>query len=109
MSFATLHSPKLSLTSSFGSSLNLAEHLDDSEIWQAYTRRKSSLKKGGKSPKQLPHPLRPPDEETPLVPPTKEEAQAALLQKECVSLSLLVTILVVTLGSSFQFGYGTGV
>ena len=106
MSLATLHSPKLSLTSSFGSSLNLAEHLDESEIWQIYSKKQS------KSPKQHP----PLGENTPLIGITDDTtiddvdgATRILQKKERISLTLLVTILVVTFGSSFQFGYGTGV
>ena len=111
MSFATLHSPKLSLTSSFGSSLNLAEHQHDEAdlLSQIYNRQAS------KSPRQ--HPPTPKNEHSPLIPSTDDMIAAdnedayilQLQQKECVSVSLLVTILVVTLGSSFQFGYGTGV
>ncbi|KAL7529530.1 hypothetical protein ACHAWF_003015 [Thalassiosira exigua] len=111
MSLASLHSPKLSLTSSFGSSLNLAENFDESEIWQIYSYKKSlSFKKSPKIQNQ--HPLVP-GEKTPLIDTTAEAADAAtillLQEKESVSVALFVTVLVVTLGSSFQFGYGTGV
>ena len=109
MSFTTLHSPKLSLTSSFGSSLNLAEHLNESEIWQAFTRRQSSLKLKKAQKQQhatLPTSL---GEKTPLMSASDHIDQLLLKEKESISLTLLVTICVVTLGSSFQFGYGTGV
>ena len=68
------------------------------------------------------------DEETPLVPPTTPDTSQGSLhahelyhsdnerhgsdlehKDERLSWTLLVTVFVVTLGSSFQFGYGTGV
>lgn len=65
MSFTTLHSPKLSLTSSFGSSLNLAEHQHDEAdlLSQIYNRQAS------KSPRQ--HPPTP-NEHSPLIPSTDD-------------------------------------
>lgn len=63
-----------------------------------------------KSPQQQQHPL---GEKTPLIATddttADEDAARILHEKERISLTLLVTIVVVTLGSSFQFGYGTGV
>ena len=106
MSLTTLHKPKLSLTSSYGSNLNLA--VSESDILLQ------------RSPRQQRH-IGPPRETTPLIGTKKraatsidEEAAARhkippplLLQQEQISLTLLITISVVTLGSSFQFGYGT--
>lgn len=106
MSLTTLHKPKLSLTSSYGSNLNLA--VSESDILLQ------------RSPRQQQRHLGPPRETTPLLGTKRssttidEEAAARhkippplLLQQEQISLTLLITISVVTLGSSFQFGYGT--
>ena len=91
MSLSTLHNAKLSLTSSFRGSLN-SDHVDEPELWLSF--RKAASKRPG--------------EKTPLI---KEEdrADSQLKDKETISLTLLATIFIVTLGSSFQFGYGTGV
>ena len=130
MSLSTFHSPKLSLTKSFGSSLNIAEFQEYGEFEKCLKRRISSRKQLSSKPgdeeskSQLDTPLHPlkrddhckaasADEETPLLirphEPDEKESFESILEKEQISGTLVVTILIVTLGSSFQFGYGTGV
>ena len=91
MSLSTLHNAKLSLTSSFRGSLN-SDHVDEPELWISF--RKTASKRPG--------------EKTPLIKEV-DRTDSQLKDKETISLTLLMTIFIVTLGSSFQFGYGTGV
>ncbi len=130
MSLSSFHSPKLSLTKSFGSSLNLAEVCEDLGDFERLKRRLSSKKKSltkladdGTGSEMVPswtHPLKrdasekvTPDEETPLITGNGEKNEddsfEEIMEKEQINFTLLLTIFVVTLGSSFQFGYGTGV
>mmetsp|Transcript_20395 Transcript_20395/g.39296 ORF Transcript_20395/g.39296 Transcript_20395/m.39296 type:complete len:570 (-) Transcript_20395:220-1929(-) len=130
MSLSSFHSPKLSLTKSFGSSLNLAEVCEDLGDFERLKRRLSSKKKSltkladdGSGSELVPtgtHPFKrdaservPPDEETPLITENGEKMESDsfedVMEKEQINFTLLLTIFIVTLGSSFQFGYGTGV
>lgn len=102
MSLATLHNPQLALTSSFGGSLRAWNRPKESDLILQSLRKKHA-------------PLSLLNESTPLVnsssssaPETSDET-ADITDKERINLTLLTTILVVTLGSSLQFGYGTGV
>ncbi|KAG7352047.1 major facilitator superfamily sugar transporter [Nitzschia inconspicua] len=102
MSLTSSHSPKLSLSGSYTSSLRLTK----SEAQNIRHVRHSSLPKG------LINSL---NETTPLkvseVNNVKEGSAEETGPDEPheLSLTLITTILVVTIGSSLQFGYGTGV
>jgi hypothetical protein len=103
MSLATLHNPQLALTSSFGGGLRASNRPKESDIIL------QSLRKKHAPPLLLLN-----NESTPLVAPeiiSESDATGAndITEKERINATLLTTILVVTLGSSFQFGYGTGV
>ncbi|CAB9514104.1 family 2, facilitated glucose transporter member [Seminavis robusta] len=104
MSLSAAHSPKLGMSGSFGSSHCLTQA---EEANLKLHRKTYSLPK---------------DENSPLLPPSKkppspssvkdiELGQDSPRQKKDARLSksLLTTIVVVTIGSSLQFGYGTGV
>ena len=98
MSLYASHSPKLSLTGSFASSLNLAEY-QQQEVEEGRARERLQ-----QSPRI--------DERTPLKPLPQDERELSpsiSSSSTTLNVTLLVTILVVTLGSSFQFGYATGV
>lgn len=90
------HSPRLGMSGSYGSSLCVTQ------AEQAY--RKTFAQ-------QVPHA----NDTTPLVPPPPpspqdlESEESRHHHEAHLSYTLLLTILVVTIGSSFQFGYGTGV
>ena len=96
MSLTSGASPKLSFSGSYSSSLRQLRLAGESEkkIFSSLTHR-SSIPKGPE-----------PDEGSPLVP--KQQGQPAEPPQK-LNMTLLITILVVTIGSSFQFGYGTGV
>lgn len=99
MSLYASHSPKLSLTGSFASSLNLAEY-QQQEVEEGRARERRLRQ----SPRI--------DERTPLKPLPQDEREPSpsiSCSSTTLNATLLITILVVTLGSSFQFGYATGV
>lgn len=92
MSLAGLHSPHVSMSSDFSSTLGLADLMADYEAEQQGTR----------IPPQSPRI----DERTPfLVNGAQKEKERAPTR---LNATLLLTIVVVTIGSSFQFGYATG-
>ncbi len=86
MSYSGIHSPHVSMSSNFSSSLGLAEMLGEYEA-----QERAALQR---SPRI--------DENTPLMNGNGHEKQ-----QDGVKLNdtLLLTIVVVTIGSSFQFGY----
>ena len=83
MSLSGLHSPHISMSSDFSSALDLREYEQQEEL-QA---RKIA------------------NENTPLIVANGSHHKHAA---GTLNTTLLVTILAVTIGSSFQFGYGTG-
>jgi hypothetical protein len=83
MSLSGMHNPKGSMSSDFSSSLGLAELLKE---YEREDKMEASLRI---------------DEGTPLVNGGKDD-------RVRLNMTLLLTIIVVTVGSSFQFGYGTG-
>lgn len=86
MSLSGMHSPHVSMSSDFSSSLGLAELLEDYQEEQCAC-----------SPRI--------DEHSPLVMSNGSHHK----QQERLNATLLLTIIVVTIGSSLQFGYATGV
>jgi sugar porter (SP) family MFS transporter len=102
MSLYAVHTPKLGMSGSFGSSHSLTQ------AEQANRNKTSSLPHVKRVHYQA-------NENTPLVPtpsPSTQDLECGEppFQDEAhLSNTLLVTIIVVTMGSSFQFGYGTGV
>lgn len=104
MSLASSHSPKLSLSGSYTSRLRLTK--SEAKSFQ-HVRH-------GSFPSSLVYSI---NETTPLTISQGEEKEVGLTEPEAkeeakpldLNMTLLVTILVVTIGSSLQFGYGTGV
>jgi hypothetical protein len=84
MSLSALYSPQVSMSSDFSSSYGLAELLKE---YEREDKRESS-------PRRI-------DENTPLTNGGKDNRLR-------LNMTLIMTILVVTIGSSFQFGYATG-
>lgn len=84
MSLSALYSPQVSMSSDFSSSYGLAELLKE---YEREDKRESS-------PRRI-------DENTPLTNGGKDNRLR-------LNMTLILTILVVTIGSSFQFGYATG-
>eukprot|EP00957_Ditylum_brightwellii_P188625 14359646-Ditylum_brightwellii.AAC.2 len=109
MSLTASNSAQMKLSGSFGSSLNLAEWTNETEVTEdiiAEIRQSelSTVPLDGEyycyhDEKKSAHA----DEETPLMAKKANRAQGQL------NATLLTTVIVVTIGSSFQFGYGTGV
>ena len=98
MSLTSSSSPKLSFSGSYSSSLrNLRLAESERSQFESLTHRSSA-------PNIL-------DEGSPLI--SKKQggggSGATDERQEKINLTLIMTILVVTIGSSFQFGYGTGV
>ena len=89
MSLTGMHTPHVSMSSNFSSSLGLAELLAEYEHEERVMQQSPRI-----------------DERTPFL-GTKGTHQH---QRHPVALNatLLLTIIVVTIGSSFQFGYATG-
>jgi hypothetical protein len=89
MSLTSSYSPKLTLTKSFGSHLALAEAGEANASYQ-YSSNEKKVDYSG--------------ETTPLLVANKG-AESSSVE---LNATLLTTIFVITVGSSFQFGYGTG-
>jgi len=95
MSLSQAHSPHMSMSQSYGSSLALAAYVAEVEVHK----------------QKYPTDSIDSDEQTPL---TSSSDEGALSSKEGkvvkprLNATLLTTITVVTIGSSLQFGYGTG-
>jgi hypothetical protein len=89
MSLTSSYSPKLTLTKSFGSHLALAEAGEENASYQ-YSSNEKKVDYSG--------------ETTPLLVANKG-AESSSVE---LNATLLTTIFVITVGSSFQFGYGTG-
>ena len=92
MSMLGKQSPKVSMTSDVGSTLDLTEHEEQEE----QCRLREVVTTNGHH-----HAA---DEKTPLV----NDQRNGPTTEATLNTTLLVTIVVVTIGSSFQFGYGTG-
>lgn len=93
MSLSGMHSPHVSMSSNFSSSLGLAEMLGEHQEQE-------------RAAMMIMHPSSPRiDEHTPFLNGTNEHHQQVRVE---LNTTLLLTILVVTIGSSFQFGYATG-
>jgi hypothetical protein len=90
MSLTSSYSPKLTLTKSFGSHLALAEACEANPSYQ-YPSNEKKVDYSGES--------------TPLLAAKKGAESNGSVQ---LNATLLTTIFVITVGSSFQFGYGTG-
>jgi hypothetical protein len=89
MSLTSSYSPKLTLTKSFGSHLALAEAGEEKPSYE-YSSGEKKVDYSG--------------ETTPLLAANKG-AESSSVQ---LNATLLATIFAITVGSSFQFGYGTG-
>jgi len=118
MSLYSSHNPKLSLTGSFASSLNLAEYQQQEIDHEALRKEKKKEKKKQKQIALRQSPRI--DERTPLRPLPRDDSSIADYDSSSssgdsanavgtINATLLITIAAVTLGSSLQFGYATGV
>jgi len=88
MSLAGMHSPHVSMSSNFSSSLGLAELMADYEQEQNMMHQSPRI-----------------DERTPFLQNGNGHKQQSSMR---LNATLLLTIITVTVGSSFQFGYATG-
>jgi SP family facilitated glucose transporter-like MFS transporter 1 len=91
MSLAGAHTPHVSTTNHFSPTLDLSKCFESEE--------RAIITQEGVKEKRL-------DEGTPLL---RENARTKVHVDTTINTTLLMTIIVVTIGSSFQFGYGTGI
>lgn len=107
MSLASSHSPKLSLSGSYTSTLRFTK----TEAESIRHVRHSSLPQGLVYSINEATPLMVSDMKNAVKGRSAEESEPAtdVIKPQDLHLTLLVTIFVVTIGSSLQFGYGTGV